>query len=91
MLSKIKEMIRVLPVHMAEVIKFDVLVGFRPNEAIESVKLLNSPNLGAKIGPNSPKTGQYYDEKHQVLEHFRFPNLFLRAHKKGLYFLFERG
>ncbi len=46
-----------LPSHMSEVIKFDVLTGLRPSEAVESVKLLNlSPKIGANLG-------QYYDEK----------------------------
>jgi len=73
MIARIREMIRVLPAHMSEVMKFAVITGLRPSEDIEAVKILNSGN---------PSLG-YYNQERQCLEHFRFPNVFLRATKKA--------
>ena len=73
MIARIREMIRVLPAHMSEVVKFAVITGLRPSEDIEAVKILNSGNPG--LG--------YYNQERQCLEHFRFPNVFLRATKKA--------
>ena len=41
MLERIKEMVRLLPGFMSRIIKFAVLVGLRPSEVVESVKLIN--------------------------------------------------
>jgi hypothetical protein len=49
MLQKIKEMIQKLPRPMGQIVKFDVLVGLRPVEMVESVRLINDkegiPNI----------------------------------------------
>jgi hypothetical protein len=73
LLYKIREMLRVLPTAMRAVVRHAVLTGLRPTEAIESVKLLNSADYSA----------QYYNQERQALEHFRFPELFIRATKKA--------
>jgi hypothetical protein len=73
MIEKVKEMMRVLPATMVAVIRFTCLTGLRPSEACESVRLLNSSRSG----------GQYYDPQVQALEHFRFPDIFLRPTKKA--------
>jgi intergrase/recombinase len=54
------------------IIKFGVLVGLRPSEVVESVRLLRSvhPNLS------------YFNPERQALEHFRFPQ-FIRRTKKA--------
>src|SRR5215212_592718 len=57
MLSKVKEMIRVLPATMVAVIKFNVLTGLRPSEACESVRLLTSQQLSTNT--------QYYNQQQQ--------------------------
>jgi hypothetical protein len=75
MLQKIKEMMRVLPAHMAEIVKFNLLTGLRPAEAVESVGLLND-------GVSAAGT-KYYNLEQQALEHFRFPHVFLRQTKKA--------
>ena len=72
MLSKVKEMICVLPPVMAGVIRFACITGLRPTEACESVRLLKAP-CGAV----------YYNQEQQTLEHFRFPEIFLRPTKKA--------
>jgi hypothetical protein len=74
MLQRVKEMLQVLPVYMAEVIRFAVLTGLRPLEACESVKLMCAC------------THTYYNPDQQVLEHFRFPDIFLRTTKKAYLF-----
>lgn len=67
-------MIRVLPAHMAAVIKNAVLTGLRPAEACDSVRLLN---IRQNFDTN------YYNPERQTLEHFRFPEIFLRKTKKA--------
>jgi hypothetical protein len=71
MIQKVREMINVLPPVMGEIVKFGVLVGLRPSEVVQSVRLLQ--NSGAS----------YYNPERQVLEHFRFPDIFLRRTKKA--------
>jgi hypothetical protein len=71
MLSKVKEMMRALPPAMAGVIRHAVLTGLRPSEACESVRLLI-------IGQSN-----YYNQEQQTLEHFRYPEIFLRPTKKA--------
>jgi integrase len=70
MLSKVKEMMRVLPAHMAAIIRFACLTGLRPSEACESVRLLYA-------------CPQYYNPQQQTLEHFRYPSVFIRPTKKA--------
>jgi hypothetical protein len=41
MLQKVKEMIRLLGGFMGQIVKFAVLTGLRPSEAVESVRLLS--------------------------------------------------
>ena len=72
MCSKIREMIRVLPEHMAAVVRFAVLTGLRPSEACESVRLISGNN---SIG--------YYNQEQQCLCHYLYPDIFLRTTKKA--------
>jgi intergrase/recombinase len=73
MLQRIKEMMRLLPTVMARIIKFACLIGLRPAEVVESIRLLNSSLHG---------DCNYYNPERQALEHFRFPQ-FLRQTKKA--------
>jgi hypothetical protein len=73
MLRKVKAMMQVLPKPMALVMRHAVLTGLRPSEAVESARLINDRHL-FEI---------YYDPKLQALEHFRFPDMFLRRTKKA--------
>jgi intergrase/recombinase len=72
MLQQIKKMIACTPAFMSKIIKFAVLTGLRPAEVVESVKLLNAKNIP-----------QYFNPERQALEHFRFPEIFLRQTKKA--------
>jgi hypothetical protein len=76
MLSKVREMIQVLPTVMAAIIRFACITGLRPSESCESVRLLNIKNV------TSNKINNYYNQEQQRLEHFRFPQ-FLRPTKKA--------
>jgi intergrase/recombinase len=72
MLQKIRGMIRVLPAHMAEIVRFACLTGLRPAEAAGSVKLLGVGDI----------SNTYYNQEQKCLEHFRFPSVFIRQTKK---------
>lgn len=61
---------------MAQIVKFAVLTGLRPGEVIESVKLF------LMAGHNSSQV-KYYNPERQALEHFRFPEIFLRTTKEA--------
>jgi hypothetical protein len=73
MLDKIRKMMQVLPADMSAVIRHAVLTGLRPAEAVESVRLINDREAFAK----------YYDPEQMVLQHYKFPDIFLRATKKA--------
>ena len=73
MLQRIKEMCSKLPIQMSRIVKYGVLVGLRPSEVVESVKLIN----------NNQTFEKYYNPNNKTLEHFRFPDVFLRQTKKA--------
>ena len=75
MLSKVREMMRLLPATMVATIRLAVLTGLRPTEACESVRLLNTLS--------SSDLRVYYNPEQQCLDHFRFPDIFLRQTKKA--------
>jgi hypothetical protein len=75
MLDWVRKAISVLPLAMGTVIKFNCLTGLRPSEAVESVRLINE---GFRYTEKL-----YYNPEQQVLEHFRFPEIFLRRTKKA--------
>jgi len=72
MLQWVREAIRVLPSEdMRAVIKFNCLTGLRPNEAIQAIRLIKDPE----------QVKTYYNADRHVLEHFRFPAIFIRRTK----------
>jgi len=73
MIERVVRMMRLLPDNMAKIVKFCCLTGLRPTEAVESVRLLTFPN----------QFGKYYNSDRQALEHFRYPEIFLRQTKKA--------
>jgi hypothetical protein len=58
---------------MGQIIKFAVLTGLRPAEAVESVRLINDKEAFEKN----------YKPERMALEHFRFPEVFFRQTKKA--------
>jgi hypothetical protein len=74
MIQWAKEAISVLPPDIAAAIKFNCLTGLRSSEVVECVRLLNVPS-------NSGEYNYYYNPERQCLEHFRYPEIFLRRTK----------
>jgi integrase-like protein len=70
MLSKVKQMIQVLPPYMGQIVKFGTLIGLRPTEILQSVELINDKQAFP----------QYYDVENMMLCHFRFKQ-FIRTTK----------
>jgi hypothetical protein len=85
MIQWVKQAIATLPDNVAAVLRYNVLTGLRPVEVLQSIRLLllteNNNHLGA------PGRQQYYNESKQCLEHFRFPDIFIR-HTKCAYISF---
>ncbi|MDQ3719068.1 MAG: hypothetical protein M3311_07950, partial [Thermoproteota archaeon] len=73
LLDKIREMLRVLPPHMAAVVRHACLTGLRPTEACESARLIQ----------NKSTFTEYYHPIGMVLPHYKFPQQFLRTTKKA--------
>lgn len=71
MLSRVKQMMQILPPYMAQILKFGVLVGLRPTEIMQCVELINSGNETLQ---------EYYDAENMMLCHFKFKQ-FLRNTK----------
>jgi Archaeal phage integrase len=84
MIQWVKQAIATLPDNMAAILRYNVLTGLRPVEVLQSIRLLllteNNNHLGV---PGQ----QYYNESKQCLEHFRFPDIFIR-HTKCAYISF---
>ena len=76
MLSRIKDMIRLLPPFMAQIIKFNVITGLRTSEITESVRLINDKEAF---------TIKYYDPNTMTLSHYKFSQ-FIRTTKPGYHF-----
>ena len=76
MIQTVKEMMRVLPRQMALVIRHALLTGLRPSEACESVRLL------LLCFPDNSGESRYNTER-QMLQHYLYPEIFLRATKKA--------
>ena len=72
MIGWLKEAIQVLPKSYSDFFVYCTLTGLRASEAIEFVKLLI---YGRTVN------SYYYNPERQCLEHFRFPQIFLRRTK----------
>jgi hypothetical protein len=79
MLQRIKEMIAKTPTWIGQIIKFACVIRLRPSEVLESVRLINNISGNTRINPSS----SYYNPQRQTLEHFRFPEIFIRQTKKA--------
>jgi hypothetical protein len=69
MLRWLKEALQVLPPDYANFLLFCTLTGMRGSECVEAVRLLHSSSTS------------YYNPKQQVLQHYRFPDIFIRRTK----------
>jgi hypothetical protein len=70
MLQWLREALRVLPTNYANFYLFCTLTGLRASECVEAVRLLNSVT-----------SNRYYNPEEKVLQHYRFPELFIRRTK----------
>lgn len=70
MLHWLREAIEALPVPYSRLLLFCTLTGLRGSEAVESVRLLNRVDRR-----------DYYNPEQQILQHYRFPDLFIRRTK----------
>ncbi len=73
MISELKKGFEIVPEEFSNYLKFDALIGLRPAEAIQSCNMLRNNGHG------------YFNSDLQVLEHFKFPAVFIRG-KKRAYF-----
>jgi hypothetical protein len=69
MMGWLKEALHVLPARYANFFLFCTLTGMRASEAVEAVRLLHSSSTS------------YYNPEQQVLQHYRFPDIFIRRTK----------
>jgi hypothetical protein len=83
MIQWVKQAIATLPDNMAAILRYNVLTGLRPVEVLQSIRLLLTENNNHLGAPGQ----QYYNESKQCLEHFRFPDIFIR-HTKCAYISF---
>jgi intergrase/recombinase len=58
---------------MGEIVKFGLFTGLRPSEILESVRLIN----------NNQTFPVYYNAEQMTLQHYKFPDIFLRHTKKA--------
>jgi len=73
MINELKKGFAIVPQQFSNYVKFDALTGLRPTGAIQSVNMLRNNGHG------------YLNSELQVLEHFKFPAVFIRG-KKRAYF-----
>jgi hypothetical protein len=71
MVNWLKETVSKLPLQYGNILLFDTLTGLRPDEACKSIIILNECQQG------------YMNEYTMVLEHFKFPQVFIRKTKKA--------
>jgi len=72
----LRQVIKKLPSDYSTILVFDVLTGLRPSEAAMSCKLITDLS-------NMNKLDSYLDGDLMMLQHFRFPDLFLRKSKNA--------
>ena len=70
MLRWIKDVISILPKPQGNLIIFNTLTGLRPIEVSKSIGLLHS------------NMNDYWNKDKGILEHYKFPNVFIRRTKK---------
>lgn len=71
MLQWVRDALKILPAQMGQAIRWCILTGLRPMESLQTIRLIND-HIAFKT---------YYDRDKQILQHFKFPDLFLRRTK----------
>jgi hypothetical protein len=76
MVKWLRQTVQIVSKNYAKVLLFDTITGLRPAEACHSISLIHSTKmLDQKQG--------YYNKERMTLEHFRFPEIFIRRTKKA--------
>ena len=70
------DIVKVLPKKYATVVVFNALTGLRPTESCKSCKLITKLSTEGDLD-------KYLDRDLMLLQHFRFPELFLRGSKNA--------
>ena len=60
-----------LPESYGNILLFNALTGLRPEEAIQSIKILHNNRLNNYLKDNT------------ILEHYKYPSIFIRRTKKA--------
>ncbi len=71
MVKWLKDALTKLPQRYGNILLFDALTGLRPEEAIQSIKILHN------------KESDNYLKDNTVLEHYKYPSIFIRRTKKA--------
>jgi hypothetical protein len=80
MVNWLKDAVSRLPLRYGNILLFDTITGLRPDEACKSVKLLDESQQ------------EYLNKSTMVLEHFKFPQIFIRRTKNAyISVVTERG
>jgi hypothetical protein len=72
MVDWLKNAISKLPLRYGNILLFDTITGLRPDEACKSIRLLNECEQ------------EYLKKSTMVVEHFKFPQIFIRRTKNAL-------
>jgi hypothetical protein len=80
MIGWLSEAIRsTLPKPYANFLLFCTLTGLRASECVEAVRLINSTSQSTGTSVN--RASNYYNPEQNILQHYRFPELFIRRTK----------
>jgi hypothetical protein len=71
MIGWLKEALKVMPSNYSNFFLFCTLTGMRASECVETVNLIHNPTA----------VGSYYNLEQKILQHYRFPHLFIRRTK----------
>jgi intergrase/recombinase len=72
MIQWLRQAMAALPIQYSRFLLFCTMTGLRASECIESVRLLNKTNKYTTL---------YYNPEQNILQHYRFPQLFIRRTK----------
>lgn len=76
MLQWLRDALKVLPSKYANLLLFCTLTGMRGSECVEAVRLLNRLPIAESLNSQ-----QYYNPERQILQHYLYPQIFIRRTK----------
>jgi hypothetical protein len=81
MIGWLKQALQQLPADYANFLLFCTLTGLRASECVEAVRLLNGGFSQNSDFGKMAKGQYYYNSDQKILQHYRFPDLFIRRTK----------